>query len=66
MGIDLLVFLFSLVIMFIPTIVAFSRNLKRRWACFWFDLLFGWTIFVWVFLVAWSMLSSAVEDKPTA
>lgn len=64
MGADLIVFLLTLAIMFIPTIIAFNRNLKRRWACFWINLFFGWTIILWVPLIIWSMLTSAVETKP--
>jgi hypothetical protein len=61
MGLDLLMVLFSLLIMFVPTMIAFNRNLKRRWACFWVNLLFGWTIILWVPLVVWSLLTSAIE-----
>jgi hypothetical protein len=65
MGADILVFLITLLIMFAPTMIAFNRNLKRRWACFWINLLFGWTIILWIPLIAWSLLTSAIETTPT-
>lgn len=61
MLIDLLMFILFLCILFIPTFVAYNRNLKRRLACFWVNLLFGWTIIVWIPLLIWSMLTSATE-----
>ncbi len=63
MIIDILVFLLSLVVMFIPTAIAFNRNLKRRWACLIVNLLFGWTIFIWVGLLIWSSLTSAIKEE---
>ena len=50
-----------LLIMFIPTFIAYRRNLKRKFACFWVNLFLGWTIIVWIPLVAWAMLTSAIE-----
>lgn len=61
MLIDLIILLLMILIMFVPSIIAFNRNLKRRWACLIVNVLFGWTIIAWVPLLVWSMLTSAVE-----
>lgn len=57
----LVMFLLFLAILFIPTFVAYKRNLKRRLACLWVNILFGWTVIVWVPLLIWAMLTSATE-----
>ena len=61
MGLDILVFLIFLAILFVPTYIAYHRNLKRRFACFWVNLLFGWTMIFWIPILIWSLLTSATE-----
>lgn len=58
---EFVVVILALLVMFIPTFVAYRRNLKRRFACFWINLLIGWTIIGWIPLIAWASLTSAVE-----
>ena len=55
------IFILALLVMFIPTFVAFKRNLKRRYACLVVNILFGWTILLWIPILIWSLLTSAVE-----
>jgi len=59
---DLLVLFFVVLFMFIPTFIARSRHLKRRVACFWVNLFLGWTVIIWVPLLVWSVLTSAIES----
>lgn len=63
MLIDLLIFFISAVIMFIPSMIAFHRHLKRRWACLIVNALLGWTVICWIPIWIWSMLTNAVEEK---
>lgn len=58
---ELLFFLLAVFVLFIPTIIAFKRKLKRRIACLIVNILFGWTIIVWIPLLIWTMLTSATE-----
>jgi len=61
MLLDLFMLVLFLIFLFVPTYIAYHRNLKRRFACFWVNLLFGWTIIIWIPLLIWSMLTSATE-----
>lgn len=61
MLIDLVIFLLAICILFIPTFIAYNRKLKRRVACLVVNILFGWTIIVWIPLLIWTMLTSATE-----
>lgn len=61
MLLDLFIVILFIAAMFVPTYIAYSRKLKRRFACFWINLLIGWTIIGWIPLIAWAALSSAVE-----
>jgi len=65
MFIDLVIFIVVLFITFIPSMIAFHRNLKRRWACLIVNVLFGWIFLVWIPIWIWSMLTNSIEDKPT-
>lgn len=56
-----IMFLLFLIFMFVPTYIAYRRNLKRRVACLVINVLVGWTIIGWLPLVAWAALTSAVE-----
>ena len=40
-------FLLVLLTYFIPTIISFCRKQERKWAIFWLNLLFGWSIIGW-------------------
>jgi len=64
MLIDSLIFVVVLFITFIPSMIAFHRRLKRRWACLIVNALLGWTVIFWIPIWIWSMLTNAVEDKP--
>jgi len=61
MFIDILMVVLFICLVFVPTVIAFKRNLKHRWACFLIDLLFGWIFFVWVPLIIWSVLTNTVD-----
>jgi len=61
MFVDFVVFLLVWCIMFSPTFIAYNRKLKRRFACFWINLLLGWTVIIWIPLLIWSLLTSAIE-----
>lgn len=65
MILDFLILVITLLIMFVPSMIAFGRNLKRKWACLAVNLLFGWTVFVWIALIVWVLLTSAVKEAPT-
>lgn len=54
-------FILFLIIMFVPTYIAYRRNLKRRFACIFINILVGWTVIGWLPLIAWACLTSAVE-----
>ena len=57
----LIVFIVFLFILLIPSIIAYKRKLKRRFACLCINIIFGWTVIFWILLLTWSMLTSAVE-----
>jgi len=65
MLLDLLMIVFFIAVMFAPTYIAYKRKLKRRFACFWINLLVGWTIIGWIPLIAWAALTSAIESGGT-
>jgi hypothetical protein len=65
MLLDLFMVMFFIAVMFVPTYIAYKRKLKRRLACFWINLLVGWTIIGWIPLIAWAALTSAVEPGAT-
>ena len=44
----------GLIINFIPTIIAFKRDVASRWAIFFINLFFGWTIIVWIITLIWA------------
>lgn len=64
MFIDFLMLVLLLVVMFIPSIVAFHRDLKRKWACLILNILLGWTVYLWPILLVWSLLTSATNKAP--
>ncbi|MBQ3834859.1 MAG: superinfection immunity protein [Elusimicrobia bacterium] len=44
----------GLIIYFIPSIVAFKRNAYSRWGIFFINLLFGWTLLIWLVTLIWA------------
>jgi len=59
--VDIVVFLFFLLVWFLPTFVARSRHLKNKVPCFWFNLTVGWIFPVWILLVIWALMSEEIE-----
>jgi hypothetical protein len=53
--------IFLLLIVFVPTLVAHYRHAKRERTCFLINILLGWTILVWVPLLAWSLFTDSVK-----
>ena len=49
-----ILFLIGLAIYFIPTFVAFNRNVEPRVAILLLNLFFGWTLFVWIAMLIWA------------
>ena len=45
----------SLVIFFIPTIVAFRRDHRNRWVIFLINFVFGATVLGWIGALIWAM-----------
>jgi hypothetical protein len=58
---DFIAFAFLVFVMFIPALVARQRRLKHKVACFWINLVLGWTLIVWFPLLCWSLFSNKVE-----
>lgn len=54
-------FIFLVLIVFVPSIVAHYRHAKCERTCFLVNLFLGWTILVWVPLLAWSLFTDSVE-----
>ena len=54
-----------LIIIFMPTLIAFSRHLKHKNICFWTNLFLGWTIIFWIPLLVWSMFSKNINIEET-
>lgn len=46
--------IFALVISFLPTIVASSRNCKATGGIFVVNLFLGWTVLGWIIALAWA------------
>lgn len=53
MGVIILI-LVGLAIYFVPSIVAFNRNVEPRIAIFLLNFFFGWTFFVWIAMLIWA------------
>ena len=45
----------SLVIFFIPTIIAFRRDHRNRWVIFLINFVFGATVLGWIGALIWAM-----------
>jgi hypothetical protein len=58
---DILVLVFLTVFMFVPTLIARYRHLKKKVPCFWVNLFLGWTVLVWLPLLVWSIMTDSVE-----
>jgi hypothetical protein len=56
---ELLTLILFLGLMFLPTFIARSRNHKHKTACFWINLILGWTVLAWIPLLVWSLASKA-------
>lgn len=52
-----LLWLIGLAVYFIPTIVAFHRDVQPRVAIGLLNLFFGWTFLVWVALLIWALMA---------
>ncbi len=61
-GIFILLIIIGLVVDFIPTMVAFSRGHKNAGLLFFLNLLFGWTVIVWIILLIWAV-SGRTRDE---
>ena len=48
----------------IPSIVAFARNHRHRWAILAVNLLGGWTVLGWVIAAVWSSTADVEPSKP--
>ena len=48
----------GIAISFIPTIIAFLRELGPRWVIFWLNLFLGWTGIGWLVLLIWSIVAT--------
>lgn len=44
----------GLIVYFVPSIVAFKRNVASRWGIFFINLFFGWTLLIWVVSLIWA------------
>ncbi len=44
----------GLVIYFVPSIVAFRRKATSRWAIFFINFFFGWTLLIWIITLIWA------------
>lgn len=53
--IELIVFIISILIMFIPTFIAYNRRHQHRFALFWVNLLLGWFVIPWFAVLIWSI-----------
>jgi hypothetical protein len=56
---EVIVLILLLLVMFLPTFIARSRNHKHKTVCIWVNLLVGWTIIGWIPLLVWSLMSKA-------
>lgn len=52
-----------LVVVFAPTIVAWRRHLRNITTCFWINLLLGWSIFFWLPLLIYVILSNSTKKQ---
>lgn len=52
------------ILYFVPSLIAFSRGHNSRWAIFLTNVLFGWTLVVWVITLIWS-LTGNTGGNPT-
>lgn len=50
----IILILVGIAIYFIPSIVAFNRNVEPRIAIFLLNFFFGWTFFVWIAMLIWA------------
>ena len=44
----------GLIIYFIPSFVAFKRDVASRWPIFLVNFFFGWTLLVWLITLIWA------------
>ena len=62
----------SLVLFFLPTIIAFRRDHRNRWVIFLINLVFGATVLGWIGALIWAMnkiadpLKGGVKYDPQA
>jgi hypothetical protein len=49
-------FIFSLVIYFLPTIIAFARRHRNTLAIFLVNCFLGWTFIGWVIALVWAVI----------
>lgn len=53
----------GLVFYFLPTIIASSRDVPFTFVIFLLNLFFGWTLFVWLVILVWSVTAvSRAQD----
>ena len=50
-----IIFLFSLALYFLPTIIAMAGHRRNTFAIFLLNLLLGWTFIGWVVALVWSV-----------
>ena len=51
---DLILLAFSLVLYFLPAIIASHRGHNSRGSIFVVNLFLGWTLLIWILCLAWS------------
>jgi len=60
--IDILAYILLGVFIFIPTLIARCRHVKNIVACFWINVLLGWSFLIWLPLLVWSIMTNRVQD----
>lgn len=51
-----ILFLITIIFLFIPSFVAFGRDGKSKWTLLVVNVIFGWTILIWFLILAWAFL----------
>lgn len=60
---EILLYILAAVLYFVPFYIARYRGVNGQKLVFWFNLLFGWTLFAWIILIVVALSLNTDHNK---
>ena len=53
----------SLILYYLPTIIAFGKGKTNKWAVFALNFFLGWSLIAWVIALVWALKQDIVDTR---